>query len=90
MIMLGKFLVRTVLQMIVWVYIFSISWSGQTLFDRVHELMVDNDIIVKIDRAVASAVKEIDESAMGVWSDMTSSVKLGVASSEEGSKKKTF
>ena len=44
-----KVILKLVLQMVVWVFVLSISWNGRTLFDRAHDVLVDNSVVEEID-----------------------------------------
>lgn len=37
--------VKSLFQMVLWVYILSISWSHQTLFERAQEVLVRNQVV---------------------------------------------
>jgi hypothetical protein len=48
-------LVKSSLYMILWVFILSISWNGRTLFDRAHDVLVDNAVVHAIDHMAMDA-----------------------------------
>lgn len=51
-----KWLSKVGLQGIIWVFILSISWNGQTVFQHAHEIFVQNAL-----------VRTIDEELAGLW-----------------------
>lgn len=57
--MIGKVL----LQMVLWVFILSISWGGRTLFERSHDVLVDNAIVAAIDQELADMWDKVTETA---------------------------
>lgn len=43
------FLVKIAFSFVIWVFILSIRWDGQTLYDRSHEILVDNSVVAMIE-----------------------------------------
>ena len=65
--MLGK----VTLQMVLWVFVLSISWGGRTLFDRSHGVLVENSIVSAIDSELAGVWSRISETARLTFSKGT-------------------
>jgi hypothetical protein len=66
--MLGK----VALQMVLWVFVLSISWGGRTLFDRAHGVLVENSVVEAIDSELAGMWSRISETAKVTFSKGTS------------------
>ncbi|MEZ4742554.1 MAG: hypothetical protein R3B45_08915 [Bdellovibrionota bacterium] len=64
-----KIILKMALQMVVWVFILSISWSGRTLFDRAHELLIRNSIVEAVDSELANVWYKVKETAKLTFSD---------------------
>jgi len=58
-----KWLGRTGLTAIIWVFILSISWNGKTLFDRAHDILIDNSIVRAIDEKMAEIWDNVTDTA---------------------------
>ena len=48
-----KTLVKFVVQLVVWVLILSINWDGITLFDYLHEIIVENPVVETLDQELS-------------------------------------
>jgi hypothetical protein len=66
-----SWLFKIALQMVFWVFLLSIRWDGRTLFDRAHEILVDN-----------SVVAEVDREASRIWARFQASVGEAIRSSK--------
>ncbi len=54
---------KIALQMVIWVFVLSVSWSGQTLYERAHSVLVDNSIVAAIDSELANLWDRLAETA---------------------------
>ena len=61
---LFSFLAKALWQMVVWVFILSIPLEGRTLFDHIHEVIVDNPVVLLI-----------SEETQALWHEVTAEVK---------------
>ena len=43
------FAFRWFFSFLVWLFLFSLRWDGQTLFDRAHETLVDNELVSSVE-----------------------------------------
>ncbi len=41
----GRWLMKIALQMVFWVFVLSISWERRTLFERAHEILIENPLV---------------------------------------------
>jgi hypothetical protein len=62
--MVGKF----ALQMVLWVFLLSISWGGRTIFERAHGVLVENSIVAAVDSELAGVWSRISETAKVTFS----------------------
>ena len=60
---------KVFLQMVLWVFILSISWNGRTLFDRAHELLVRNALVSSVDQELADLWHKLSETARLTFSE---------------------
>ncbi len=58
-----KWITRALLQMIMWVFILSISWDGKSLFQRFHNVLVDNEVVATLDSELADLWYQLSETA---------------------------
>ena len=50
--------VKSVCYMVFWVYILSFSWGGQSLFDRVRKVLVENEVVEFVVHEVSNVVDD--------------------------------
>ena len=67
-------IIKFLLHMVFWVFVLSIRWDERTIFDRAHDILVDNPLI-----------EEVDEHVTAIW--VAFSGKLDVALKEAESSK---
>ena len=70
-----KWLGRTMLTAVIWVFILSIHWNGRTLFDHAHDILIDNSI-----------VQAIDEKMAEIWDNVTDTAKATMDGDREKDK----
>jgi hypothetical protein len=59
------------LQMLAWVFIFSITWNGRNLFQRTHDIFVDNEIVASVDRSLGDLWYQVSETARLTFAQTT-------------------
>ena len=59
---IGLFL-KLSIQFVFWVFLLSVSWGGETLFQKAHKVLVRNEL-----------VETISEKALVVWNNVYNSV----------------
>lgn len=62
---------KLVFQLMLWVFVLSISWNGRTLYDRVYEVLLENQII-----------QVVDEKVEDVWEFAKDKVKVALSNSK--------
>lgn len=58
-----KWLGRTSLTAVIWVFILSIHWNGRPLFDHAYDVLIDNSIVRAIDEKVAEVWENVTDTA---------------------------
>ena len=61
---------RACLQMVLWVFILSFSWEGRSLFDRAHEIIIDNELVESLDKQIGQIWYEVSEAAWETFSNL--------------------
>ena len=72
--MLGK----VALQMVMWVFVLSISWGGRNLFERAHGVLVENSIVAALDSELAGVWNRISQTAKVAFSSGTTDSAEGI------------
>lgn len=63
---------RVAFYLVLWVLILSFRWDGRTLFDRAHEIIVENPV-----------ANLIEEEAISLWDRMSEAARVTYASLQE-------
>lgn len=72
-----KWIGQFFMHMIIWVFILSIRWDGQTMFSYANNILVQNAL-----------VQTIDEELAGVWYKVSETAKITFSKSEQEAEKK--
>ena len=62
--------IKACFQLVLWVFLLSISWDGRTLFDRTHEIIVDNEVVESLDLQLRELWEEISRTAQTTFSEV--------------------
>ena len=58
-----KWLGKTSLTAIAWVFVLSIHWNGQPIFNHAYDVLIDNSIVRAIDEKFAELWDNVSETA---------------------------
>ncbi|NRA44083.1 MAG: hypothetical protein HRU09_03895 [Oligoflexales bacterium] len=67
-----KWLVKIFLHLVVWVFILSIQWEGRTLYDRAHEILVDNPLVDLVDEELKDLWDKVSATAASTYAKLKS------------------
>jgi len=61
---------KFIFYLIIWVFILSLRWEGRTLFDRAHEVIIENPLVELIDEELNDLWVRLSETARTTYADM--------------------
>ena len=61
---------RFIFYMVLWVFILSVRWDGRTLFDRAHEIIIENPVVELLDEELQVLWERISDTARTVYADI--------------------
>ena len=64
--------VKMTLQLFFWTFILSIRFEGRTLFDRAHDILIDNEIVEYADEHLSELWYKISATAKKTFSEISS------------------
>ncbi|MFK7825540.1 MAG: hypothetical protein AB8G05_15425 [Oligoflexales bacterium] len=67
---LVKWLFKIFVHLVVWVFILSIQWDGRTLYDRAHEVLVDNPVIDLVDEELKDLWDKVSATAESTYAKL--------------------
>jgi hypothetical protein len=70
---LAKKVLRFSLFFVLWVFILAFNWSGRTLFDRAHEVLIENALVEYVDQQIADTWDKVVVTAGQTYQNMWSS-----------------
>ena len=65
-----KWLVKIFMHLVLWVFILSIQWDGRTLYDRSHEILVDNPLVELVDEELRGLWDKVSATAVSTYAKL--------------------
>ena len=72
-----KWLIKIFMHLVVWVFILSIQWDGRTLYDRAHEILVDNPLVDLVDEELKDLWDKVSATAESTYAKLRKDEKKG-------------
>lgn len=64
---------RFVFYLVLWVFILSIRWEGRTLFDRAHEVIIENPLVELLDEELGILWDRLSDTARTAYAKLQES-----------------
>lgn len=70
---IAKWASRFVFYLVLWVFILSIRWEGRTLFDRAHEVIIENPLVDLLDEELGVLWGRLSDTARTAYAKLQES-----------------